>query len=137
MIRPDPSSVTSTRSVRIPSSASAFIFSRRRAAAYTVKRNVSVERVRAFKILAIEEVGAIAATLSTVTPLRLVQATSVVTTATSMAGALWQMAAPRTKLRAFYESDPELSHAIVDVEPRLADVLSALIAGYLTRAAKR
>ena len=98
-----------------------------------LERNVSVERVRAFKILAIAEVAAIGATLCTVTPLRLDQATSVVTTATAMAGALWQMAAPRTALRAFYESDPELSHAVVDVEPRLTDILSALIIGYATR----
>ena len=98
-----------------------------------LEHNVSVDRVRAFKILAIAEVAAISATLCTVTPLRLDQATSVVTTATALAGALWQMAAPRTTLRAFYESDPELSHAVVDVEPRLTDVLSALIAGYATR----
>jgi AcrR family transcriptional regulator len=98
-----------------------------------LERNVSVERVRTFKIVAIAEVAAIGATLCTLTPLRLDQATSVVTTATSMAGALWQMAAPRTTLRAFYASDPELSHAIVDVEPRLTDILSALITGYAAR----
>lgn len=52
------------------------------------------------------------------------------TTATSMAGALWQMAAPGTQLRAFYESDPELSHSVVDVEPRLTGILTALLTGY-------
>ena len=98
-----------------------------------LEHNVSIDRVRAFKILAMTEVAAIGATLCTVTPLRPDQATSVVSTATAMAGALWQMAAPRSTLRAFYESDPELSHAIVDVEPRLTDVLSALITGYAIR----
>lgn len=98
-----------------------------------LERNVSVEGVRAFKILAIAEVGAISDTLSTITPLRPDQAADVVTTATSMAGALWQMAAPRTTLRAFYESDPDLAHAIVDVQPRLTGILSALITGYATR----
>ncbi|MFB7559726.1 hypothetical protein [Streptomyces brevispora] len=58
------------------------------------------------------------------------QARAVVTTATSMAGALWQMAAPGTQLRAFYESDPELSHSVVDVEPRLTDILTALLTDY-------
>ena len=95
-----------------------------------LERNVSVDRVRAFKILAIAEVAAIAATLSTITPLSVNEATSVVTTATAMAGALWQMAAPRTTLRALYESDPDLAHAVVDVEPWLTDILSALVAGY-------
>ena len=52
---------------------------------------------------------------------------------TSMAGALWQMAAPGTRLRALYESDPELAHAVVDVEPRLIDILSALLIGYAAR----
>ncbi|ACU71475.1 transcriptional regulator, TetR family [Catenulispora acidiphila DSM 44928] len=98
-----------------------------------LERNVSVDRVRAFKILAIAEVAAIAATLSTITPLSVNEATSVVTTATAMAGALWQMAAPRTTLRTLYESDPDLAHAVVDVEPRLTDILSALITGYAAR----
>lgn len=44
------------------------------------------------------------------------QARAVVTTTTSMAGVLWQMAAPGTQLRAFYESEPELSRSVVDVE---------------------
>ena len=46
-----------------------------------------------------------------------------------MAGALWQMAAPGTALRAFYEASPELAHAVVDVEPRLTRILTALLAG--------
>ena len=58
---------------------------------------------------------------------------SVVATTVSMAGAMWQMAAPGTNLRAFYETEPELAHALVDVEPQLTDVISALIAGYAAR----
>jgi hypothetical protein len=50
-----------------------------------------------------------------------------------MAGAMWQMAAPGTKLRAFYEAEPDLAHAIVDVEPGLTDIIDALITGYATR----
>ncbi|WP_194916776.1 TetR family transcriptional regulator [Catenulispora rubra] len=98
-----------------------------------LERNVSFERVKAFKTRAIAAVAEIAATLCTVTPLRLDQARSVVATATSMAGAMWQMAAPSTNLRAFYESEPELAHAVVDVEPSLTDIISALITGYAAR----
>ncbi|WP_424642410.1 TetR family transcriptional regulator [Embleya sp. AB8] len=95
-----------------------------------LERNVSTDTVRAFKRVAIAEVAAIGATLGTIAPLDPEQAQGVVVTATSMAGALWQMAAPGTRLRAFYETDPELSHCIVDVEPRLADILTALLTGY-------
>ncbi|MFB6988365.1 TetR family transcriptional regulator [Streptomyces sp. NPDC056230] len=95
-----------------------------------LERNVSTDTVRAFKRVAVAEVADISATLCAVAPLDLEQAHGVVVTATSMAGALWQMAAPGTQLRAFYETDPELSHSIVDVEPRLADILTALLTGY-------
>lgn len=95
-----------------------------------LERNVSTGIVRVFKKGAIAEVAKISATLATIAPLDVDQAHDVVTTATSMAGALWQMAAPGTQLRAFYETDPELSHTIVDVEPRLADILAALLVGY-------
>ena len=101
-----------------------------------LERNVSFERVKAFKTRAIAVVAEIAATLCTVTPLRLDQARSVVATTTSLAGAMWQMAAPGTNLRAFYESEPALAHAIVDVEPQLTDILSALITGYMTRSTR-
>jgi hypothetical protein len=38
---------------------------------------------------------------------------------------------------ALYRSEPELAHAIVDVEPRLTHILEALLTGYLTESAKR
>jgi len=50
-----------------------------------------------------------------------------------MAGALWQMAAPGTGLREFYETHPDLSHAVVDVEPRLTRILTALLTGMSAR----
>ncbi|MEU2134353.1 TetR family transcriptional regulator [Streptomyces sp. NPDC018352] len=98
-----------------------------------LERNVSFDIVRTFKRGAIAEVESISAALCAITPLDTDQTRAVVTTATSMAGALWQMAAPGTPLRAFYETDPELSHSVVDVEPRLTDLLSALLTGYATR----
>jgi len=101
-----------------------------------LERNVSLEKVKAFKTRALAAVAEVGSALCTVTPLRLDQARSVVATATSMAGAMWQMAAPGTKLRAFYESEPELAHAVVDVEPQLTDIISALITGYATRSTR-
>ncbi|AUH43872.1 TetR family transcriptional regulator [Streptomyces sp. CMB-StM0423] len=101
--------------------------------ALNLERNVSHDSVRSFKRRAIAEVDSIGTALSAVTPLDADQARSVVTTATSMAGALWQMAAPGTQLRVFYQTDPELSHSVVEVQPRLTDILSALLAGYADR----
>ena len=66
-----------------------------------LERNVSLEKVKAFKTRALAAVAEVGSALCTVTPLRLDQARGVVATATSMAGAMWQMAAPGTKLRAF------------------------------------
>ncbi|MFJ3902805.1 TetR family transcriptional regulator [Streptomyces sp. NPDC090025] len=98
-----------------------------------LERNVSMERVKEFKTVALAEVAAIGSALCTVTPLLLDEARAVVATATSMAAAMWQMAAPGTHLRAFYESEPALAHAVVDVEPQLTDILGALITGYAAR----
>ncbi|MFJ6984514.1 MULTISPECIES: TetR/AcrR family transcriptional regulator [unclassified Streptomyces] len=95
-----------------------------------LERNVSFEAVRSFKLSTIAEVTAIGAALGAVLALDGDRATSVVATATAMAGALWQMAAPGTRLRAFYEAEPDLAHAVVDVAPRLADILTALLTGY-------
>lgn len=96
-----------------------------------LERGVSFESVRTFKITAIAATTAVAATLSDLLSLPPVPARDAVATATALAGALWQMAAPGTALRRFYESEPELAHAVVDVAPRLTNILTALINGYL------
>jgi AcrR family transcriptional regulator len=95
-----------------------------------LERGVSFEAVRSFKVGTIAAAEAVAAALRAHFPLSRAQARNVVATATAMAGALWQMAAPGTELRRFYETEPALAHAIVDVGPRLTDILQALLAGY-------
>ena len=94
-----------------------------------LERNVSVETVRAFKLVTLEEVGAIRAELGRLLDLDEQQAIDVVAAATSLAGALWQMATPGPEVRDLYRSDPRLAHAIVDVGPRLTRVLTALLTG--------
>ncbi|MEV7598973.1 TetR family transcriptional regulator [Kitasatospora sp. NPDC089797] len=94
-----------------------------------LERGVSFEAVRAFKALAAAEADAVAAALCAALPLTPGQGRDAVATATAMAGALWQMAAPGTALRRFYEDTPELAHAVVDVEPRLTGILTALLRG--------
>ncbi|MDP5226291.1 MULTISPECIES: TetR family transcriptional regulator [Arthrobacter] len=95
-----------------------------------LERGVSAESVREFKIAAITAAGAVASALQRCLGLAPNAAWNTVSTATAMAGALWQMATPGADIRALYESDPDLAHAVVEVEPRLTDILTALIDGY-------
>ena len=97
-----------------------------------LERNVSIESVRAFKLVTLAEVSAISAELHRVLGLTEQQAVDVIATATSLAGALWQMATPGPEVQALYRSDPRLAHAVVEVGPRLTRVLTALLSG-LTR----
>lgn len=101
-----------------------------------LERNVSVARVRDFKLIALEEVAAIVSYLKGRLDLSTMQAANVVSTAVAMAGALWQMATPGPDVARLYREEPLLAHAIVDVEPRLADILSGLITGYLAENAR-
>ncbi|MFM1731192.1 TetR family transcriptional regulator [Prescottella soli] len=95
-----------------------------------LEKNVSLDSVRQFKLRAIAANRSVAVELQRVAGLDLSAAVDVVTVATSMAGALWQMAEPGPRLREFYRSDPQLSHAIVEVAPRLRRTIEALVAGF-------
>ncbi|EOY52760.1 TetR-family transcriptional regulator [Streptomyces lividans 1326] len=94
-----------------------------------LERNVSVESVRSFKIATLDEVGCIGAELRRLLGVDETQAVDVIATATSLAGALWQMATPGPHIQTLYRSDPRLAHAVVEVEPRLNRVLGALLRG--------
>jgi AcrR family transcriptional regulator len=94
-----------------------------------LERNVSLESVRSFKLATLEEVDAITAELARLCDLTEQQAVDVIATATSLAGALWQMATPGPEVQALYRSDPRLSHAVVEVAPRLTRILAAVLAG--------
>ena len=98
-----------------------------------LERGVSFAAVRSFKLIATAEGGAVSAALCDVLHLTEEQGGNVVATATAMTGALWQMAAPGTELRRFYQDTPELAHALIDLAPRLADILAALLTGYQRR----
>jgi AcrR family transcriptional regulator len=94
-----------------------------------LERNVSIESVRSFKLATLDEVGAISVELIRLLGLTGQQAVDVIATATSLAGALWQMATPGPQVRELYRSDPRLAHAVVEVGPRLTRVLTALLTG--------
>jgi AcrR family transcriptional regulator len=94
-----------------------------------LERNVSIDSVRSFKLVTLEEVAAITAELERLLGLTEQQAVDVIATATSLAGALWQMATPGPEVQHLYRTDPRLAHAVVDVGPRLVRVLTALLEG--------
>jgi drug/metabolite transporter (DMT)-like permease len=93
-----------------------------------LERNVSLETVYRFKTVVLGEVANVQTSLRQL-GISEHAAALLTTTAASMAGALWQMAAPGTHLREFYRSHPELGHAVVDVEPQLTAILTALLKG--------
>jgi AcrR family transcriptional regulator len=94
-----------------------------------LERNVSLDSVRSFKLVTLEEVAAISAELDRLLGLTELQAVDVIATATSLAGALWQMATPGPEIQHLYRTDPRLAHAVVEVAPRLTRVLTALLTG--------
>ncbi|MBJ7005421.1 TetR family transcriptional regulator [Streptomyces sp. CRPSP2-6A1] len=94
-----------------------------------LERNVSIESVRSFKLVTLKEVELIGGDLGRLLGLDESQSVDMIATATSLAGALWQMATPGPRLRELYRSDPRLGHAVVEVEPRLNRVLSAYLRG--------
>jgi Tetracyclin repressor-like, C-terminal domain len=57
------------------------------------------------------------------------EAVDVIATATSLAGALYQMATPGPEVQELYRSDPRIAHAVVEVGPRLTRVLTAMLTG--------
>ncbi|HEY1705484.1 MAG TPA: TetR family transcriptional regulator [Trebonia sp.] len=94
-----------------------------------LERNVSLESVFAFKLATLMEVQAISSDLERLLGLTAEQSVDVIATATSLAGAMWQMATPAPEVQELYRSDPRLAHAVVEVGPRLTRVLAALLAG--------
>lgn len=94
-----------------------------------LERNVSLDSAYAFKTAVLGAVSSVATSLRELLSITDRAAMDAISTATSMAGALWQMAAPGTRLRDLYETRPELAHAVVDVEPQLTRILTALLTG--------
>ena len=88
--------------------------------------------VRAFKLITLAEVDAIVAVARRVlSGLTERDGVDLIAAATAMSGAFWQMATPGPEIAALYRSDPRLAHAVLDVEPRVARLLEAMLEGML------
>jgi Tetracyclin repressor-like, C-terminal domain len=99
-----------------------------------LERNVSVEAVRAFKLVTLSEVDAIVTAVRRVLPgLTEQDGVDLIAAATALSGAFWQMATPGPAVAGLYRSDPRLAHAVVEVEPRVRRLLTAMLAGMPAR----
>jgi AcrR family transcriptional regulator len=97
-----------------------------------LERHVSLDAVRAFKLVTLAEVDAIVTVVRRLLPgLTELDGVDLIAAATAMSGAFWQMATPGPEVAALYRSDPRLAHAVVDVEPRVTRVLQAMLTGIL------
>jgi AcrR family transcriptional regulator len=93
-----------------------------------LERNVSLDAVRQFKLVTLEQVELIGAEIRRLRPDKTeLDAVDLLAAATALAGALWQMANPGPEIARLYRDDPQLGHAIVEIEPRLIRILTALI----------
>lgn len=103
-----------------------------------LERNVSVEKVREFKLTTGEGLGRIVPAVRAALPgLTEQDGVDLVAASTAMAGTFYQIATPGPEVAALYRSDPRLAHALVDVEPRLARILTAMLRGLLAERAAR
>jgi len=97
-----------------------------------LERNVSLEAVRAYKLVTHHEVDAIVEVMRRLLPgLTEQDCIDVIAAATSLSGAFWQMGNPPPEVAALYRSDPRMSHALFEIEPRVRRTLTAMLKGTL------
>jgi hypothetical protein len=95
-----------------------------------LERNVSVAGVREFKLTTRGALAEIVTAVREALPgLPEGSVVDLVAAATALAGTFWQIATPSPEIAALYRADPRLGHAILDVEPRLARILGAMLRG--------
>jgi AcrR family transcriptional regulator len=95
-----------------------------------LERNVSLDTVREYKLIALAEVDRVVAATRAVLPALTEQdGVDVIATATSVAGSFWHIATPAPEVAALYRSDPRLAHGILEIRPRLTRILTALLDG--------
>lgn len=97
-----------------------------------LERNVSLDAVRTFKLTTRECLDRIVDAVRAALPALSEQdGVDLVATATSLAGTFWQIATPSQEVAELYRSDPRMSHALIDLEPRLQRILAAQLTGRL------
>jgi len=98
--------------------------------ALNLERHASVEAVRAYKLTSLGAVDAVAATLAGPLPdLTDDQRRELVSYVALLAGSMFQIATPPEPLADLYRREPQLGHALLDLEPRLTRATRVAIAG--------
>jgi AcrR family transcriptional regulator len=98
--------------------------------ALNLERHVSTEAVRAYKLTSLGAVESVGAALGGPLPdLSIDDRRQLVSTTALLAGAMYQIATPPPPLAELYATDPQLGHALIDLEPRLARSAQVAIAG--------
>jgi AcrR family transcriptional regulator len=94
-----------------------------------LEREVSYDRVRAFKTAAVGAMDDLASSIAAATVLDRAQAWDLITAVISMTAPLWQAAHPAETLTRLYAEEPAMAHVGVDFAPTLTRLLTALVDG--------
>ena len=98
--------------------------------ALNLERHVSADAVRTYKLTSLGAVESVAAALLGPLPdLSAEDRRQLVSTTALLAGSMYQIATPPPPLAELYATDPELGHALLDLEPRLTRAAQVAIAG--------
>ncbi|MCT9933627.1 TetR family transcriptional regulator [Planotetraspora sp. A-T 1434] len=95
----------------------------------SLEREVSYERVHAFKSVAIIAVGALTDAITAASTLDKTQAGDVIIGLIAMTASLWQAGHPAETLTRLYAEEPSMAHIGIDFEPTLTRLTTALIDG--------
>jgi AcrR family transcriptional regulator len=95
----------------------------------SLEREVSFERVHAFKSVAIIAVGTLADAITAASTLSHEQAGDLITGVIAMTAPLWQAGHPAETLTRLYAEEPVMAHIGIDFEPILTRLITALIDG--------
>jgi AcrR family transcriptional regulator len=98
--------------------------------ALNLERHASIEAVRAYKLTSLGAVEEVTSALEGPLPeLADEDRRQLVSTLALLAGAMYQIATPPPPLAELYATDPNLGHALLDLEPRLIRAGQVTIAG--------
>jgi AcrR family transcriptional regulator len=94
-----------------------------------LEREVTYDRVRAFKTAAVGAMDDLASSIAAATVLDRAQAWDLITAVIAMTAPLWQAAHPAETLTRLYAEEPAMAHVGVDFAPTLTRLLTALVDG--------
>lgn len=95
----------------------------------SLEREVSYERVHAFKSVAAAAVKTLTDAVAAAGPVGEAQADDLIVGIIAMAAPLWQAGHPAAALTRLYAEEPAMAHIGVDFEPTLTRLITALIDG--------